>query len=65
MILAVDIGNTTTSFGVFAQRKLGAKFSIATQPGRTPDEVTLQLKALAKTPKLVVVFPISIARIMA
>ena len=49
MILAIDIGNTTTSFGVFDNGKLKAQFSIATQPWRTPDEVTLQLKALAKT----------------
>ena len=52
MILAIDIGNTTTSFGVFEKGKLNAQFSIATQPWRTPDEVTLQLKALAKTRRL-------------
>ena len=49
MILAIDIGNTTTSFGVFEGRKLRSQFSIATQANRTPDEITLQLKALAKT----------------
>ena len=52
MILAVDIGNTTTNFGVFVRRKLASQFSIATQPGRTADEITLQLKALATTRKL-------------
>ena len=52
MILAIDIGNTTTNFGVFAGAKLTSQFSIGTQPNRTPDEVTLQLKALAKTRKL-------------
>lgn len=52
MILAIDIGNTMTSFGAFERGKLAAKFSIGTQPNRTPDEVTLQLKALAKTHKL-------------
>ena len=41
MILAIDIGNTTTSFGVFERGKLRAKFSM-----RTP-----QLKALVKTHK--------------
>lgn len=49
MLLAIDIGNTTTSFGVFEQGRLKSHFSIATQTGRTPDEMTLQLKALART----------------
>ena len=52
MILAIDIGNTTTTFGVFEGRRLASQFSIGTQPNRTPDEVTLQLKALAKTRRL-------------
>ena len=52
MILAVDIGNTTTSFGVFEKSRLKSQFAIATQPNRTPDELTLQLKALAKTRNL-------------
>ena len=52
MILAIDIGNTTTSFGVFEKSKLKSQFAIATQPWRTPDEITLQLKALATTRKL-------------
>jgi len=63
MILTIDIGNTTTSFGVFARPgkglrragekgKLVSQFSIATQPTRTPDEVTLQLKELAKARQL-------------
>ncbi len=52
MIIAIDIGNTTTNFGIFEKGKLKAQFSIATQPWRTPDEVTLQLKELAKTRRL-------------
>ena len=52
MIIAIDIGNTTTAFGIFEQRRLISRFSIATQPNRTPDEVTLQLKALAKMRRL-------------
>lgn len=48
MILTIDIGNTTTSFGVFEGKRLASQFAIATQPSRTPDEITLQLKALAK-----------------
>jgi type III pantothenate kinase len=52
MVIAIDIGNTTTSFGAFKRGRLVSQFSIATQAGRTPDEVTLQLKALAKTRRL-------------
>lgn len=52
MIIAVDIGNTTTNFGVYDKGKLTSRFSIATQPNRTADEITLQLKALAQTRRL-------------
>ena len=52
MLLAVDIGNTTTNFGVYERGRLRSQFSIATRPGRTTDEVTLQLKALAKARRL-------------
>ena len=52
MMLAIDIGNTTTSFGVFERGRLASQVSIATQPNRTPDEVTRQLTALAGTRKL-------------
>jgi len=52
MILAIDIGNTTTSFGVFERGRLRSHFAIATQSNRTPDEITLQLKALANTRRL-------------
>jgi pantothenate kinase type III len=58
MILAIDIGNTTTTVGVFERSRLRASFAMATQPGRTPDEVTLQLKALASTRRL----PLATAR---
>jgi len=52
MLLAIDIGNTTTNFGVFERGRLRSQFAIATQPHRTPDEVTTQLAALATTRKL-------------
>lgn len=52
MILAIDIGNTTTSFGMFERAKLTSQFSIATQPWRTPDELILQLKSLATDKRL-------------
>lgn len=62
MIIAIDVGNTTTNFGVFARPggstgragekgKLKAQCSMATQPWRTPDEITRQLKALTKSRK--------------
>lgn len=49
MILAIDIGNTTTNFGVFEKGRLASAFSVGTQTNKTPDEFTLQLKALAKS----------------
>ena len=52
MILTIDIGNTTIHFGVYERDKLTAHFSIATQPSRTPGEIAVQLKTLAKTHKL-------------
>jgi type III pantothenate kinase len=52
MILTIDIGNTTTNFGVFERGRLASQFTIGTQTGRTPDEITLQLKALAKSRRL-------------
>ena len=52
MILAIDIGNTTTNFGIFDAKTLTSQCSIATQPWRTAEEITLQLKALAAARKL-------------
>ncbi len=52
MILAIDIGNTTTSFGAFEGTQLKGHVAIATQPWRTPDEIILQLKGLTKTRQL-------------
>ncbi len=48
MILAIDIGNTTTNFGIFEKGKLKSQFSIATQSFDSPR----RFKALAKTQKL-------------
>src|SRR3989338_6548422 len=52
MVLAIDIVNTTTASVVSNGKQIVSHFSIATQPGRTADEITLQLKALAKARKL-------------
>ncbi len=52
MILTIDIGNTTTNFGAFEGKKLKAQFTMATHATRTPDEVTLQVEALARAHRL-------------
>ena len=46
MTLAIDIGNTTTTFGLFTRGRLSAHFSIGTQPSSTPDELALKLRSL-------------------
>lgn len=51
-ILAIDIGNTTINFGLFTRRQLAAQGSMATQPRRTTNEMTRQLKALSKLRRL-------------
>ncbi len=52
-MLAIDVGNTTTSFGLFhSSGKLVSHFSIATQSSKTTDEIALDLKALASSYKL-------------
>ena len=39
MLLAVDIGNTSTKFGIFDGKRLTSKFSIATAPNSTSDDL--------------------------
>jgi type III pantothenate kinase len=39
MLLAVDIGNTSTKFGIFDGERLSSKFSISTDPNSTIDEL--------------------------
>jgi len=39
MLLAVDIGNTSTKFGIFDGERLSSKFSIPTDPNSTKDDV--------------------------
>ena len=38
MLLAIDIGNTAITLGVFRQDALAASWRLATDPGRLPDE---------------------------
>ena len=39
MLLAIDVGNTQTAFGVFADGVLAEDWRIATEPERTADEI--------------------------
>ena len=60
MILTIDIGNTTTAFGLFARPgagegragdkgKLKAHFAIGTQSWRVPEQVALHIRTMAVT----------------
>jgi len=46
MLLAIDIGNTNTGFGVFEGTTLRADWRCETRPGRTEDEYVMLLGAL-------------------
>lgn len=46
MLLAVDVGNTQTHFGVFEDEELVAHWRFATEPSATADELAIQLIAL-------------------
>ncbi len=46
MLLAVDIGNTETTVGLFDEEELSHTWRIATQPERTSDEIALILNSL-------------------
>ena len=46
MLLALDIGNTNITVGVFLGEDLKATWRIATDPARMPDEYGLMLNQL-------------------
>ena len=46
MLLAIDIGNTEITIGLFAGQDLERSWRIMTHPDRTPDEWAIQLRAL-------------------
>lgn len=46
MLLAIDIGNTNVTAGVFDAKRLQASWRLATDPRRLPDEYALQLQGL-------------------
>jgi type III pantothenate kinase len=49
VILAIDVGNTETTLGLFAGDSLRAHWRIVTEAARTPDELGLQLRALLQS----------------
>jgi len=46
MLLAIDIGNTSTVLGLFSNRKLVSHWRISTEQRRLPDEYTVLLTSL-------------------
>ena len=48
MLLAIDIGNTSITLGVYQGEKLGQRWRISTNQHRMPDEYGLQIKNLLK-----------------
>ncbi|GAP14142.1 panthothenate kinase [Longilinea arvoryzae] len=46
MLLTIDIGNTTLTLGLFEGQKLGARWRLATDQQRLPDEYGLQILGL-------------------
>lgn len=46
MLLTIDIGNTTLTLGLFEGQKLGARWRLATDHERLPDEYGLQILGL-------------------
>lgn len=46
MLLTIDIGNTTLTLGLFEGQKLGARWRLATDHHRLPDEYGLQILGL-------------------
>jgi type III pantothenate kinase len=46
MLLAVEVGNTNTTFGLFEARRLVASYRLSTQRDRMPDEWFAMLAAL-------------------
>ena len=52
MLLAVDIGNTETTIGVFDDGELSHTWRVATQPERTADELALIINSFLRLDRL-------------
>ena len=48
MLLAIDIGNTNITLGVFDDRELLGKFRMTTMMSRTSDEYGITLRELLR-----------------
>ncbi len=48
MLLAIDVGNTQTVFGLFDGARLGEQFRIGTVPTQTADELAVVLRAFVE-----------------
>jgi type III pantothenate kinase len=46
MLLAIDVGNTQTVFGLFRDEELGEQFRVGTNPTHTADELAVLLRSL-------------------
>ena len=56
MILAIDIGNSSTKFGLFETDQLIAKFSIPTVRNQSVDKIHSQMRnRLQKTPRAIII----------
>ena len=49
MLLAIDIGNTNITLGVFDEKKISGRWSITTDQNRMGDEYFLIIKQLLET----------------
>ena len=52
MLLAVDVGNTQTVFGLFEGDRLSEQFRVATEPRHTADELAVLLRAFVELESL-------------
>ena len=52
MLLAIDIGNTSIHFGVFAKDKLKGEWRITTTPHKTSDEYGMTIKEFLRIGRL-------------
>ncbi len=48
MLLAIDVGNTQTVFGLFDGERLTEQFRVGTDPARTGDELAVMLRAFVE-----------------
>ncbi|MDU7115614.1 MAG: type III pantothenate kinase, partial [Peptoniphilus harei] len=52
MLLAIDIENKNTNFGIFEGEKLVTNFSIMTEKNRSTEEIKLTIKLILKDKKI-------------